>query len=277
MERLRLFNTEANYNSAKTSFEYPTVAYVKESDEVKWMTIKDYYTNQYLTFEALEDGTFTLTIPTNVSTTYMTSVSYSIDNGETWTTVDNSSSTVTITTPTISAGNKVLWKGNGKTLSIAATLNKYSTFSSTGSFNISGNIMSLFYDTNFADKVVFKTGSTYNFCFLFREAMNLVSAENLILPAMTLTDSCYLKMFFNCIGLINAPELPATILAQNCYDSMFYGCSGLTIAPKLPALIMKNGCYASMFDGCSNLVTAPELPAETLVVIIQCSKIVLLL
>ena len=63
---------------------------------------------QYLTFEALEDGTFSFTntgTPTG-------SVSYSLDNGTTWTTLGAGSST-----PTITAGSKVLWKGTYKGIS----------------------------------------------------------------------------------------------------------------------------------------------------------------
>ena len=69
------------------------------------------YSTKYLTFKSKGTGTFTLTIGASVTTTDLTSISYSLDDGDTWTTVNNSSSAVTITTHTINAGNKVLWKG----------------------------------------------------------------------------------------------------------------------------------------------------------------------
>ena len=74
------------------------------------MTMAD----KYLTFTALEDTTFKLTIGSAVSESILSSISYSTDNGKTWNTTNNvDSETVTITTPTINTGNKVLWKGIG--------------------------------------------------------------------------------------------------------------------------------------------------------------------
>ena len=72
-------------------------------------------------------------------------------------------------------------------------------------------------------------------------------------------------MFEGCTKLITAPELPATTLADYCYEKMFYGCTSLTTAPKeLPATTLANSCYLYMFGSCKNLTTAPELPATTL-------------
>ena len=253
MDNLRLFSTETEYNTSKSGFEYPTVSYVESNDTVYYMTLREKYTNEYLTFEALEDGTFTLTIPANVDSTYMTSVSYSTDNGETWTDTVIDNTAQTITTPTINAGDKVLWKGVGKQMTKSTYDNNFSYFSSTGNFNVSGNIMSLLYGDEFANQVVFPSGSTYNFCSLFRYNNKLISVENLILPATTLKNYCYNYMFNGCAALITAPELPATTLAKVCYTSMFFGCRSLTTAPELPATTLAMSCYQNMFNGCSNL------------------------
>ena len=249
------------------------------------------YSKDYLTFEALEDGTFTLSIPASVDSIYMTSISYSTDDGETWTTTTVDNTAQTITTPTINAGDKVLWKGVGKSMAISSSSNKYSQFSSTGNFSVSGNIMSLLYGDEFANQVAFPSSSTYNFCCLFKNNNKLISVENLILlattlkdycywymfsgctslttapsilPATTLAESCYSAMFRNCTSLTTAPELSATILANYCYNSMFSGCTALTTAPELPATTLAQFCYGNMFDGCKALTTAPELPATTL-------------
>ena len=89
MKSLRLFETGSQYETAQgVGFEYPTVSYVIDPDAVHYMTLRDKYKREYLTFEALDDGTFTLNIPSNINSTYMTSVSYSTDNGETWTTTN---------------------------------------------------------------------------------------------------------------------------------------------------------------------------------------------
>ena len=205
---------------------------------------------QYLTFEALEDGTFSFTntgTPTG-------SVSYSLDNGTTWTALGAGSST-----PTITAGSKVLWKGNYKGISYS----DYGSFSSTGKFNVLGSVMSLAYEDDFKDKMDL-TGADHIFCELFKECSNLIDASNLILPATVLADNCYNSMFYNCTSLTTTPELPATIIANGCYLSMFSGCSSLTTTPKLSATTLAWSCYESMFSGCTSLTTAPELPAMTL-------------
>ena len=77
------------------------------------------YEEQYLTFEALEDGTFSFT---------ENDLQYSLDGGVTWQTL-----TAGTSTPTISAGNKISWKQTG----LMPVLNKgIGTFSSTNKFNV---------------------------------------------------------------------------------------------------------------------------------------------
>ena len=224
------------------------------------------YSQDYLTFEALESGTFTLTIPAEIDTTYMTSISYSVDNGTNWVTTAIDNTSQTITTPTIAQGDKVLWKGEGSALAEngSSSINS-SKFSSTGNFNVCGNAMSLLYGVNFENQTAFPNGSSYNFAVLFGYADKLISAENLVLPATTLAQSCYSNMFKDCTSLTTAPVLPATTLATGCYNDMFKGCRALTTAPTtLPATTLASWCYEYMFYGCSSLRTAPVLPATTL-------------
>ena len=138
------------------------------------------------------------------------------------------------------------------------------TFSSTGNFNVSGNIMSLYYGDEFIGQKDL-TGKNFAFCVLFSGCNKLVNAENLILPATTLTDNCYAYMFNDCTSLTSAPSiLPATTLTNYCYSGMFNGCTSLTIAPELPATTLDSNCYESMFYSCTSLVKAPQLPATTL-------------
>ncbi len=215
----------------------------------------------YLAFTALETGTFTLTIPAGVTTDYLTSVSYSTDNGGTWVTTNNSSSKITITTPTIQAGEKVLWKGEGKASARNANVN--SCFSSTGRFKASGNIMSLLFGSNFENQTSLN-GKDYAFSGLFKDCTNLTSIPSDFLPATTLANYCYWAMFSGCTGLTKAPALPATTLTEDCYGQMFNGCTGLKTSPELPATTLANSCYYMMFYGCTGLTIAPELPATTL-------------
>jgi hypothetical protein len=278
-----------DFFSTKEESDFPRVDYIEDTGEVIYnKTAPHNYSKDYLTFEALEDGTFTLTVPANVDSNYMTSVSYSTDNGETWTDTAIDNTKQTITTPTITSGSKVLWKGIGKQMAKSSSV--YSQFSSIGNFNLSGNIMSLLYGDEFQDKTAFSSESEYNFTDLFSSVVKLVSVKNLVLPATILTNSCYFYIFLGCTSLTTAPELPATTLAVGCYASMFQncsslttvpellsttlaqycyygmfsGCTSLTVAPELPATTLTNNCYAAMFGGCTSLTQAPELPATTL-------------
>ena len=137
------------------------------------------------------------------------------------------------------------------------------SFTSTGQYEVKGNVMSLIYGDNFENQTDL-TGYDNVFQGLFAYSSGITSAENLELPADTLASSCYTEMFSNCTSLETAPELPATTLAEYCYKSMFNYCSSLTSAPELPALTMESHCYDSMFHYCTSLATAPELPSTSL-------------
>jgi len=91
------------------------------------------FENKYLTFEALEDGTFKF---------YNKAVSYSADNGLTWTELPANTST-----GTIHQGEKILWKGTNNYYYI-----KNGQIKSSGRFNAEGNIMSLIYGDNFTNQ-----------------------------------------------------------------------------------------------------------------------------
>ena len=199
----------------------------------------------YLTFEALENTTFTFS---------QNDLQFSLDEGATWTTLPAGTAT-----PTLQAGERIMWKASGLTPSESVGIGK---FSSTGKFNAEGNIMSLLYGDVFVGQTSLN-GKDYAFCQLFANS-SVVNAENLVLPATTLADYCYQYMFRDCTNLTTAPELPATTLVNRCYYGMFYGCTSLTTAPELPATTLADYCYAWMFDGCTSLTTAPELPATTL-------------
>lgn len=205
----------------------------------------------YLAFEALEDGTFSLTIPSGLATTDAVDVSYSVDGGSTWATTPNvDSQEVIITTPTITSGSMVLWRGNARRY--AASTGVYSKFSSTGQFNVSGNIMSLLYGKNFEGKLSFQGDMTFHH--LFDGCTKMLSSENLLLPATSLQNYCYQFMFSSCTSMTKTVKvLPATNLRTNCYQRMYNYCPALLEAPELPAETLVSGCYSYMFTNCRNI------------------------
>ena len=244
MKYLKKFNNHNNYSdfTQTADFVKPNVSLCVEENEVHYNPWT--YADEYLTFVALEDGTFTFTPQNN------NIINYSTNGGETWTTGNSVE---------VSNGDKVMWKGT----MTPATYYGIGTFTSTGNFDVQGNIMSLLHGDNFKGQTDL-TGKSYAFYRLFRNNTKVVSAENLSLPATTLVDNCYANMFIGCTSLINAPTLPATTLVDYCYYNMFKSCTSLVTAPQLPATTLADDCYSVMFYGCTSLTTAPELPATTL-------------
>lgn len=219
------------------------------------------YSEEYLTIEALEGGEINFGISESADTDEFQSISYSLDNGDTWITTqnqDNKNDNIKITV-NVNIGDKVLWKGNVTNYGALSTEGCYGWFEFSCRCNVYGNIMSLIYGDNFKNQTVLK-GS---FTFLFSDC-GVVDASKLILPTLSLINYCYCGMFENCTSLIAAPELPAITLAYNCYNEMFSGCTSLTIAPELPATELAEECYNGMFKGCTSLTITPKLPATTL-------------
>ena len=231
-----------------------------------------------LTLEAIADGTITF------QNKAAGSVIYKIDGSEESQTIKtNTTKTIYVT-----AGQKVRFFGDNS--AYYNDVFSYSNISSTTDFYVYGNIMSLVNSKNYANTI--KLTKEYTFAYLFEGSIHLRNhpSHQLVLPATTLTQYCYFRMFNGCTSLTTpsvlpanklaphcyhfmysfctnlntAPELPATTLAENCYWGMFYGCKSLTTAPELPATTLAKGCYRQMFDDCTSLTTAPELFATTL-------------
>lgn len=150
---------------------------------------------------------------------------------------------------TVVAGDVVQFRGNNS--SYLGTSFGEIVDAEQAQFNVKGNIMSLINSTNFSGLTTLSSNNT--FASLFSYCIYLNDASQLILPATTLTQSCYSYMFQNCAELTKAPKLPATTLATGCYYTMFNGCTSLVQAPELPATTLTQYCYNQMFYGCSNL------------------------
>lgn len=154
----------------------------------------------------------------------------------------------------LNTGDKVYFKGN---ITGNQTDTNYSHFEMTGKISASGSIMSL-QSGDPQDKYL---KYNYEFYKLFYNCLSLVNAPEL--PATTLSDHCYDSMFRNS-SLVTSPILPATTLKQYCYSEMFYCCLDLETAPELPSTTLADYCYKGMFNSCNSLINAPVLPATTL-------------
>ena len=198
------------------------------------------YASDYLTLKALTPGTI---LWKSIGSGMAKTIEYSINNGA-WTSITATSAGVPIT---VAANDEVRLRGTNATY--AKDKSNYSGFEGgTATYDIEGNIMSLVYGDNFVGQTTLT--QTYTFCSMFKLS-NSVSAENMILPATTLTDYCY-RAIFSKATLSTAPALPATTLALGVYWYAFEECP-ITTAPDLLAPTLVRECYGNMFTGCTSL------------------------
>ena len=247
----------ANVGSRIYTYERADVTFVNGKYYAITVKMTDSTQQLPLTVEALTDGT----VRVYINGTFSAGMKYSVNGGERETIYET-------TNITVKAGDKVQFYGNGTSTKVYGGITGVSITSDSEDegfkCKVYGNIMSLLYETDFEGKDDLQN-ETSVFGYLFRDNTALTDASGLLLPATTLTSSCYMYMFSGCTALTKGPALPATTLATGCYASMFMNCSALTEAPALPATELAMGCYQSMFQDCKALTTAPELAAKTLV------------
>ena len=173
------------------------------------------YSTQYFGLTGIQDASVGLTS----SKTGGVDIKYSSD-GENWTQWDYANETLNLP-----AGETLYFKGNNPN-GFSGQSDSNSTFQlNNGNVSGHGNIQSLLYDDNFTNNNTIP--SNYCYCLMFQNCTSLTTAQNLILPATTLTEGCYSAMFIRCTSLTTAPELPATTLVNVCYSGMFNGCTNL--------------------------------------------------
>ena len=189
--------------------------------------------NKCLKFQAITAGDLSLAAKDNIH------FYFSKDDGANW----------IADTISLDVGDEVFVKGTtypgGNKFQISCKLK-----------HVSGSVMSLV-DDGAGEQTAIENDN--GFKDLFRSCSNLVSIEEGLLSATTLSKNCYSNMFCEA-GLTYLPErlLPALILKYRCYEYMFYKCPLYSI-PKglLPAGTLAEGCYMGMFYGCTNITTLP--------------------
>ena len=186
------------------------------------------------------------------------SVTYKVNGGAVQTIASGATGTITLE----NIGDKVEFWGDNKTYYPDGSSGSRITISKD--CYIYGNVMSLVKSKNFESARTLEEPRTFACLFTSNTHIKNKNGIDLLLPATTLTDACYLYMFSYCKGLTQAPALPATTLTVDCYTCMFEDCTNLTTAPSLPATTMKPACYSGMFSNCQSLTKAPDLPATVL-------------
>lgn len=149
----------------------------------------------------------------------------------TWTTLTPSSGRKYVLINNATVGDKVYIRAK-PTLGTYCTDESYGNsygyyYGSSCHIKIGGNILSLFYGSNFTGNETSFIEGTRNCEYLFGSS-NVDDASELILTPTTLTGSCYIKMFQYCRSLEKAPAIPqATITSGFPYDYMFQWCDSL--------------------------------------------------
>ena len=215
------------------------------------------YSKDYFTIVSLEDNNdigWQVARIAEEQYDWFKKIIVSTDNGTTWNTYESSTNNTGTKLATLNKGDKLLIKGNNTFYGYSGSdqVMLGNRFVSSGYFKVEGNIMSLIYLDDFIGQSTLPADNA--FTALFYNCSKLMFADNLILPATTLTQYCYRDMFRGCTSLAYAPKiLPATTLVNECYKRMFYECSTLTKAPELPASTLLSSCYYAMFKDCSSL------------------------
>lgn len=174
-----------------------------------------------------EPGTITLTIPSGLTQEECTNIEYSLD-GKTWVTFVNEGNGLTITTPTLIAGDSVYFRGQATLISKSSSkYSRFTTSSPTFKISASGSVMSLIGNSN------------------------------------TLTDFAFYNLFQGCTSLTTAPELPATTLKISCYNTMFRACTQLNKITMLATDISANSCLLSWVTAVATTGTFIKHPAMT--------------
>ena len=210
---------------------------------------------QYFYVEDITGNANTVTIKKRTSDAPTVVVYYSTDQTN-WTSMGGTSTSgITATVP-----------ANGRLYLKATTdawryqyLYDWNTVDFGGYANIGGNIMSLLYGDNFQNQTVLN--QPYTFGELFSDNTNLCWITNLVMPATTLTNYCYICMFQNCTNLRNGDNgnyydrLPAATLTHGCYEAMFNGCTSMENPMAMPFrnVVMAYSSCMSMYQGCTSL------------------------
>ncbi len=174
-------------------------------------------TEMPLTMEALTAGT----VKVNIDGTLSSGMKYAVNGGE-------KTLVTTSTDIPVSMGDKVQFYGNGTATQVYGGTPGVKIQGGGSGFTCKayGNVMSLLDEEGFVTKTDLP-GENFIFRELFKDNSALTDASDLLLPATTLAQGCYLSMFQGCTALRAAPNLPATTLVHACYYSMFSNCANL--------------------------------------------------
>lgn len=213
-------------------YEKSNVTFTNGKYYVITVKMKSAMLDEPLTFEAVNDET-QITFVNNSEGT----VEFRRNDGD-W---DTYTSVLTL-----DAGEKVSFRGNNASYFPDSDP---SYFDCSDDCYVYGNMMSLISDTGYKNTTELEGDDTFRE--LFKDNENILNCPEkaLLLPATTLSQSCYKSMFYGCSKLERAPVLPASTLVANCYESMFTDCDKLSYIRCLATNIDATDCTENWVDG----------------------------
>lgn len=224
--------------------------------DVVWPTIV--YSAMPLTFEILSAGTITWERYAGGSTDSKT-IQYKKNDGE-WTSIASNTGS---SAPSISVvpGDIVVFKGNNNRYYSGSG---YNLFGGSATFKAYGNILSLIYGDNYQTETELPSAVTsqHNFDSLFWKNSGITDASNIIMPQNT-KNTCYHRMFEDCINLEKAPALPSATLEPYAYEYMFANCSKLVYVKCLATNMSATNCTSNWLGSVSSTGTFVKHPNAT--------------
>lgn len=174
------------------------------------------------------------------------SIEYSTNKSD-WTVLGNTSTTAL----------NVNVAANSKTYLRCSTPYWYKSYynafnTATINFGIGGNIMSLFYGSNFRGNETNWPTNPYGStgvraaASMFKDNTYLVDASKLIIPSVNdHYENDFRQMFAGCTSLVSSPILYQQILTDKIYGFMFYGCTSLNDVKCLATDISATECTSN--------------------------------
>ena len=203
-----------------------------------------------LTLVAQADGKITVTF--NNGITLANDIHYTINDGAEQTIAKNTTGSfdievkkgdvVQLYSINTSLGGGAVAGARGTTRAVDDGA-KYINIRPSMKTEIYGNVMSLLKGKdNLESATALEAKNAFYGLFAGAEKLVNNTERLLVLPATTLTESCYQDMFNGCKGIEKAPELPAPKLEKNCYREMFYDCAKLNHVKCLATDIKAENC-----------------------------------
>lgn len=226
-------------NSGVTNIYLGTsgVTAVYLGNDLVWSIGGKDYTKEYFTIKMLGADTLKWN---------RTDVYYSLNGGE-WTAWDATNGLAVV------EGDEVRLKGSAA--------NSTGITTTTASFNVYGNIMSLRYGDNFEGQTV-ADRNAFKFLLLYSKVYD---ASNLCLTATDVGESGYQSLFHGCPNLTYGPKIiyPIKTTSTRTYTAscMFQECPSLVSCGDLELIkaTASNYAFERMFYYCTSLVKSPKI------------------